>query len=198
MPVRVEVEHPGENSIDLSPEFVAGGAGLVSVRGRGNTVRIGDPFGAGTASFFLTGGATIVAGRGCNLGGVVVHALAEGATVEIGERTSFNAVTLITVHERARVSIGADCLFGADCYIAASDVHKILDGRTRKRLNPAADIVVEDHVWVSARCAIFRGSLIGRDSVVGYGAVVKGRFPQAAVLAGVPARVVKRRITWEF
>lgn len=198
MPVCVDVEHPDDNSILLSPEFLAHGSGLVSVRGRGNTIRIDEPYAAGASHFHLTGGATVTVGPGCNLGGVVVHALAEGAAVEIGEGTSFNAVTQITVHEAARVSIGAHCLFGAECYIAASDVHKILDAKTGERLNLARDIELGDHVWVSARCAIFRGSIIGRDSVVGYGSVVKGTFPPGAMLAGVPARLVKEGITWLF
>lgn len=198
MPVSLNVEHPEENEVSVAPRYLADGTGWIWVRGRGNRLTIADPFAAGDSVFELAGGAAVTVEAGCNLGGLQVHALCGGAAVTIGPRTSFNAVSQITVHEPARVTIGADCLFGVGCQISASDVHKVLDARTRARLNPAADIVIEDHVWVSPRTGIFRGAHVGRDSVVGFGSVVKGRFPPGVMLAGVPAAIVKRGITWEF
>jgi acetyltransferase-like isoleucine patch superfamily enzyme len=39
---------------------------------------------------------------------------------------------------------------------------------------------------------ILPGTSLGRNTVVGAGAVVRGRVPDHAVLAGTPARVVRR------
>lgn len=198
MPTVVEIEHPEANSVTLSERFLAEGHGRVRVTGTGNQLRIEEPLIAGGSTVVLTGGASVAVEAGCNLGRLEIHALAPGAVVAVGARCSFNAFSQITAHEPARVTIGADCLFGHDCNLAASDVHQILDARTGARLNPASDILIGDHVWLGPRVAVLRGSAIGRDSVVGLGSVVKGSFPPNCVLAGAPARVINRGITWRM
>jgi acetyltransferase-like isoleucine patch superfamily enzyme len=109
----------------------------------------------------------------------------------------FNAVTHITAHEPAEIRIGNNCLFGPDCSVTSSDVHKIFDRDTNERLNPAGDITIGNRVWFGARAVIFHKSRIGDDSVVGWGSVVKGEFPANVMLAGAPARVIKTGIRWE-
>ncbi|HEY7877837.1 MAG TPA: acetyltransferase [Gemmatimonadaceae bacterium] len=48
---------------------------------------------------------------------------------------------------------------------------------------------------VGARAVVLPGINIGDDALVGAGAVVSGDVPAGAVVAGVPARVIKRRGT---
>jgi acetyltransferase-like isoleucine patch superfamily enzyme len=55
-----------------------------------------------------------------------------------------------------------------------------------------AAIVLEDNVWVGAQAGILPGTRIGANSVVGFGAVCAGVFPENVVIAGNPAKVVKR------
>jgi acetyltransferase-like isoleucine patch superfamily enzyme len=56
----------------------------------------------------------------------------------------------------------------------------------------AEGIVVEDDVWIGAGAIITDGVRIGQGAVVAAGAVVTADVPAHAVVAGVPARVVKR------
>jgi acetyltransferase-like isoleucine patch superfamily enzyme len=44
---------------------------------------------------------------------------------------------------------------------------------------------------------ILGGSSIGDGSVVGLGSIVKGSFPNNCILAGSPAKTVRRDIAWE-
>ena len=60
------------------------------------------------------------------------------------------------------------------------------------------DITVGDFTYIGRRCLILLGTEIGRCSVVGAGAVVKGKFPPYSILAGNPARVVNRRHAFEI
>lgn len=56
------------------------------------------------------------------------------------------------------------------------------------------DILVGDDTWVGARATILKGAHIGKGSVVAAGAVVtKGVYPDYAILAGVPAKVISSR-----
>jgi acetyltransferase-like isoleucine patch superfamily enzyme len=55
-----------------------------------------------------------------------------------------------------------------------------------------ASIVIEDDVWIGANAVVLPGVTIGRMAVVGAGAVVTANVAPGAVVAGVPAREIKR------
>ncbi|MCJ2082598.1 acyltransferase [Methylobacterium sp. J-090] len=198
MPVRLDIEFPDDNTVTLAPKFLDESNAVVTIRGRGNRLHVEAPLVPNAAAFSLTGGATVIVGMDSNLNGLTVSASAEGAVVEIGAWCSFNGRSQITAHERATIRIGAFCLFGDGCRIASSDVHKVLDVVTRERLNPPGDITIGDHVWAAGDVTILRNAVIGRDTVVGAGSLVRGAFPSNVSLAGVPARVIRTGVTWEF
>ncbi len=54
-------------------------------------------------------------------------------------------------------------------------------------------IVIQDDVWIGERAIILPGVTIGRGAIVGAGAVVTNDVPDYAVVAGNPAKVVRRR-----
>ncbi len=48
-------------------------------------------------------------------------------------------------------------------------------------------------MWIGYGACILRGVSVGDNSVVGTSAVVTRSFPENAVIAGVPARVIRMR-----
>ena len=56
------------------------------------------------------------------------------------------------------------------------------------------DIRIEDDVWIGYGAQIMSGVTIGTGAVVGAGAVVCHDVPCYAVVAGVPARIIKNRL----
>jgi maltose O-acetyltransferase len=46
-------------------------------------------------------------------------------------------------------------------------------------------------VWIGAHAGILPGTRIGKNSVVGFGAVCSGEFPANVIIAGNPARVLR-------
>ncbi len=54
-------------------------------------------------------------------------------------------------------------------------------------------VVVGDDCDLGVGCVLLPGTRLGRGVQVGAGAVVKGDFPDYAVVAGVPARILKMR-----
>ena len=89
-------------------------------------------------------------------------------------------------------------LFNADHGLGFLSLHPYL-------YNPALGMVaaetierhactVEDDVWVGHNAAILASArTIGRGGVIGAGAVVTGDVPPYTIMAGVPARAVRRR-----
>ena len=53
-------------------------------------------------------------------------------------------------------------------------------------------VVIEDDIWIGANAAIMPGVTIGRHSVVAAGAVVTRDVPPYSVVAGVPAKIIKK------
>ena len=49
--------------------------------------------------------------------------------------------------------------------------------------------------WLCTKVTITKGTRVGRGAVIGAHAVVKGDVPDYAVAAGIPAKVVRDRLT---
>ena len=55
----------------------------------------------------------------------------------------------------------------------------------------AKPIVIEDNVWLGGGAILLPGVTIGRNAVVGAGAVVSHSVPANTAVAGNPARVIR-------
>ena len=55
-------------------------------------------------------------------------------------------------------------------------------------------VLIGSGSWLGTGVVILPGTVLGRNVVVGAGAVVRGTFPDHCVIAGVPARVVRRYV----
>jgi maltose O-acetyltransferase len=51
--------------------------------------------------------------------------------------------------------------------------------------------VIEDNVWIGGGAILLPGVSIGRNAVVGAGAVIPRSVPANTVVAGNPARVIR-------
>lgn len=56
----------------------------------------------------------------------------------------------------------------------------------------AKPVVIEDNVMIGANAVILEGVRIGKNSVVAAGAVVIDDVPENTVVAGVPAKILKK------
>ncbi|NSY17277.1 acyltransferase [Neorhizobium sp. AL 9.2.2] len=194
--IEVREEYPGQNIIDIHPDFLSQGSGLIELKGRGNVLNIAKPGFIGHIHVLMTGDNALAIEETCYLNQQSFHMLAP-SSIRIGEHSSFNVRSSINIHEPAKVSIGERCLFASDVTLSCSTIHKIYDMETKERVNPPGDIKIGSHVWVAANVSLWGGASVGNGSVVGYGSFVSKEFPENCVIAGTPARVVRENITWE-
>lgn len=90
------------------------------------------------------------------------------------------------------ITIGDDVAIARDVYIMDSDSHSILeDGYEMAR-----PISIGNHVWIGARAMILKGVTIGDGAIIAAGSVVTKDVPSMAVVAGVPAKVIKENVDW--
>jgi acetyltransferase-like isoleucine patch superfamily enzyme len=108
----------------------------------------------------------------------------DGARIRIGNGTYLNRNTEIV--SASSVTIGRDCKVARDVIIMDTDQHALPNGKLI-----ADPVVIEDRVWIGARAIVLKGVTIGHDAVVGAGSVVTHSVPAHAVVAGVPARLMR-------
>ena len=57
---------------------------------------------------------------------------------------------------------------------------------------PSADVIVKEGAWLGANSVVLPGVIIGENSVVGAGSIVTRSVPDCVVVAGNPAKVIKK------
>ena len=125
-----------------------------------------------------------------------IFAKGNNQTLVIGAGSSLRD-TYVVMQENCDISIGADCLISRGVEIRTSDAHSIINAETGRRVNMPSSVSIGDHVWVGARAFISKGSNISPNSVVGAMSFVGSSFTEpGVVIAGVPAKIVKRHIDW--
>ena len=112
-----------------------------------------------------------------------------GGTVTVGSDTLLNGCW---IGSRQSVEVGDWCLI-SDCSIVDTDYHNLPPTQRHQKLSAKAEapIRIGNNVWVGAQASVLKGTTIGSDSVIGFGAVVRGVVPDGVVLTGNPAQVVK-------
>ena len=110
--------------------------------------------------------AVIMMGAVINIGAVI----GEGTMIDMGAVLG------------GRATVGNNCHIGAGAVLAG-----VIEPAS------AVPVVVEDEVLIGANAVVIEGVRIGRGAVVAAGAVVIEDVPAGMVVAGCPARIVKRK-----
>lgn len=109
----------------------------------------------------------------------------------IGDRCVVGARCTITAH--ASIRIGDDVWFGQDVFVSdASHGYQDPDVPVGRQLGAHQPVSIGAGSWIGHGAMVLPGTSIGRNVVVGAGSVVRGEVPDHAVVAGIPARVVRR------
>ena len=113
-------------------------------------------------------------------------------TVEIGEKTVMGQECTISAYQRVR--IGEQCVI-ADRAMFIDFDHGVVevDRPIRQQGIYMRDVEVGSNVWVGYGACILRGVRVGDNSIVGTNSVVTRDVPANAVVAGIPARVIRMR-----
>ncbi|MGP4082849.1 2,3,4,5-tetrahydropyridine-2,6-dicarboxylate N-acetyltransferase [Pseudalkalibacillus sp. R45] len=104
-----------------------------------------------------------------------------GAMINIGSVVGEGTMIDMNVVLGGRATVGKNCHIGAGSVLAG-----VIEPPS------ASPVVVEDGVVVGANAVILEGVRVGEGSVVAAGAVVTEDVPPMSVVAGTPARVIKK------
>jgi acetyltransferase-like isoleucine patch superfamily enzyme len=112
--------------------------------------------------------------------------------VEIGAKTVMGQECTISAYNRVR--IGEQCVI-ADRAMFIDFDHGVVEVERpiRRQGIYKRDVEVGSNVWIGYGACILRGVHVGDNSIVGTNSVVTKDVPANAVVAGIPARVIRMR-----
>ncbi len=108
----------------------------------------------------------------------------------IGDRCQINQNTQIktaVIGNDVMIAPGVVFLDRMHCFDRL-DIPMARQGETKRK-----PVIVEDDVWIGQNAILMPGVRVGRGAIVGAGAVVTKDVPSMAIVAGVPARVIRYR-----
>ena len=118
-------------------------------------------------------------------------------TLLIGDNTGIGHACAFTVGKM--ISIGSHCRIAEGVFIFDSPGHPADPAARLAGLPPIADevrpVTIEDNVWLGTRSIVMPGVTIGQGSIVVAGAVVMSDVPPYTVVAGNPARQIRRLVS---
>lgn len=129
----------------------------------------------------------------------IIVARMPGTVIEIGNHVGISGTA---IYARKGVYIGDNTCIGVNCKILDNDFHP-LDYHVRNEqlrqasgsgnaLIPSKEIRIGKNCFIGCNSIILKGTVLGDGCVVGAGAVVSGEFPENCVVAGNPARVIRK------
>ena len=118
-------------------------------------------------------------------------------TIEIGDDVSVG-VRCVIQSAHGTIRIGSHVMIGPGVQIHGGD-HVVdrpcvfMDTVHDKKDDEDGVLVIGDDVWIGGNAIILKGVTIGDGSVVAAGSIVTKDVPPCSIVAGIPARVIKKR-----
>lgn len=114
------------------------------------------------------------------------------AEIVIGDNVGISGAT---IYARKGITIGDNTMIGGNVKILDNDFHPIDPIARRgdvKEMISTRSILIGKDCFIGCNSIILKGTELGDGCVVGAGAVVSGKFGAGNVIAGNPARVIKK------
>lgn len=116
----------------------------------------------------------------------------EEAKIKIGNNVGISGAT---IYARKGITIGDNTLIGGNAKILDNDFHPIeVEARNidDKSMIRSKEVIIGENCFIGCNSIILKGTQLGSGSVVGAGSVVSGVFPEDVVIAGNPAKIIKK------
>lgn len=140
----------------------------------------------------------IIIGKGCHLHNSGITMIGHNQKFIIG-----NNVRMVEVHayvsQNSNCIIEDDCLFSSRIILWCGDAHKIKDKDSQRILNEEeTTIKIGRHCWIGEHCRLTKHASLADNTIVACSSVITKPFTEEyTVIAGNPAKIVKKNIDWE-
>ena len=117
--------------------------------------------------------------------------LAAGGNIQIGTDCQIGGNNYFTC--QGNIKIGNNVLFASNVSIISSEHnYQDVDVPIMNQGSRVAPVEIGDDCWLGINATVLSGTTIGKHCVVGANSLVRGQFPDYCVIAGCPAKIVKK------
>lgn len=171
---------------------------LLNAEGENNTLILGHKSRLGAIRLDIIGtNNTIIIEDSVSYKRGHLRVVGDNQTFRIGQFTTIEKCYFLCA-EGCDITVGEHCMFSYDIVVRTTDAHSVLDLQTRERINQAKSIHIGNHVWIGAEVMVTKGVSLPDDCIVGARSICNRSIEEAhTVIAGTPAKVVKRGVTWD-
>ena len=121
---------------------------------------------------------------------------AHNSTIEIGKNFMTGGMGIACSQGNSSLVIGDDCIASSNIMFWLGDGHTIVQGDKVINDTPVK-IELGPHCWIGYNCIFTKNAKCGKDTIIAAGSVVTREFLEGnVVLAGNPAKIVKKSINW--
>jgi acetyltransferase-like isoleucine patch superfamily enzyme len=117
--------------------------------------------------------------------------------IEVGNYVFIGGRAWMSSSKESKIIIGSAVMFGSNVTILTGDHETQVVGEPMYFVKSSklskSGVKIGNDVWIGANVTILKGVEIGDGAVVAAGSVVNKSVPSYAIVAGVPAKVVKYR-----
>lgn len=192
----------GKRNLNVNDKKVIDSKAILKIEGNNNRINFIDIFNVQCDSNIIGNSNKIYVGK-----------IRCGASLSCDMRNNFNYRELyiedivgitnwcwfILYGNNRKIHVGKDCMFAVGICIKTTDAHPIYDLETNQRINANKDVIIGEHVWIGRDAYVSKGTVIPAGCVVGARSFVNKVFTKEnCVIAGIPAKVVKENIRWDY
>jgi len=95
----------------------------------------------------------------------------------------------VRISAAQEITIGDSCMLAQEAFVTDSDWHGIYDRSLS--VGQSAAVHIAANVWIGDSAIICKGVMIGENSIIGAGSVVRKDIPANVIAGGNPAMVLK-------
>ena len=189
-----------DNVVDFGKNIKFGADSELHLRNR-SYVFIGDNSSFGKNSKIICDNYSYVSSKqNCVYGSALIGCGKHGK-LEVGSNSVFGDRIELVANDGHQLFVGNSVLASRNCSIRAGDGHRLFDVQSRRPTNymieqvEKCQTIIGNDVWIGYGATILL-SQIGSGCVVGASSLIKGAFPNNCLMAGVPAKILKKNVAW--
>lgn len=124
-------------------------------------------------------------------GYIHLEARSRFSTVSLGNNVWINN-NAVLISDGPGIFVGDNTLIGHNFFVSDSDFHDLSPEKRFGGTPKTGEVVISENVFIGSGVTVLKGVRIGKNSVVGCGSVVTKSFGENLIIAGNPARVIKK------
>lgn len=139
------------------------------------------------------GKGAIKIGNNCHLSNYydapnIINSRGNDGCITIGNQCYFNGTIMLS---ESSIELEKLCMV-SDATIMDTDAHSIdIDRWSPNAKVRTKPIYIGENAWIGSKSAVLKGVTIGKNSVVGFGTIVRQKVPENVVVIGNPQQIVK-------